>query len=118
MATDIALDANHDIVIEPDDINLIQDEFEVLQSVKIRLLFIQTEWIFDYTRGVPWFDEMFDVATSKAQKEKNIKVAILNTQNVRQITEFNFGVDPVNKGALVEYSANTTYGPIEQRLAL
>jgi hypothetical protein len=118
MATDLQLTPQHDLLIENGDLQLIDEGAEVVQATKIRILFIQTEWVFDYTLGVPWFDDMFNTTTSKLEKDKIIKDTILGTLGVREITEFNFGIDPVNRGALVQFSADTTFGTIQQRLEL
>jgi hypothetical protein len=118
MATDLQLTPQHDLYIQDGDLQLVTEGREVVQACKIRVLFIQTEWVFDYTLGVPWFDEMFDTTTSKLQKDKNIKVAILGTLGLRELTEFSFGIDPVNRGALIEFTANTVFGTIQQRLEI
>jgi hypothetical protein len=118
MSTDLYLTPQHDLLIQNGDLQLITEAEEVPQNVKIRILFIQTEWVFDYTLGVPWFDEMFNTTTSKVQKEANIKKAILGSSGVREITEFSFGIDPINRGALVEYTANTIFGTVQQSLEI
>jgi hypothetical protein len=108
---DLALGSGtHDLYLEGGDWVIIEEENEVAQSTEIRLLFIEAEWLFDYTLGVPWFDYMFATSSSLEQKEQILKSTIQNTIGISQITEFVFGVDPINKGALVTFSATVETG--------
>lgn len=116
MATDIKLDNAYDIAIENGDLVLVDGANEVAQSAGIRLLFIQGEWFFDYTKGVPWLDGMFSMATSYEQKAKILKDVIRNTPGVNRILTFTFGVDPVEHLAQVEFSADTIYGTVNLKV--
>jgi len=112
MAIDLKLNDNYDLAIEDGDLVLVCDGAEVAQSAGIRLLFIQGEWFFDYTKGIPWLDGMFTMATSYEQKQKILKDTIRGTQHVNRILAFTFGIDPVALGATVEFAADTTFGPV------
>lgn len=108
---DLALvTGTHDIYLAGGDWVLVEGEAEVAQSTKIRILFIEAEWLFDYTLGLPWFDFMFTTTTSLEQKEQILKSVIQSTIGISQITDFVFGVDPINKGALVTFSATVDTG--------
>lgn len=117
MAIDIELTSAHDMKVT-DDFHLIEDRLEVLQSNKIRLLFIQTEWVFDFTLGIPWLTDMFDVQTPQNLKRKFLVGTIQNTQGTRALKAFEFNVDNINRGAYVSFEAETIYGPITQELEL
>lgn len=112
MAIDLKLNDTHDLAIEDGDLVLLQDEYEVIQSAKIRLLFIKGEWWLDLLMGVPWFDEMFRIVYSLRQKQDVLKNTILETEGVRRITKFDFGVDLINQGSLVEFAVETDFGPV------
>ena len=114
MATliDLKLGDDHEIVVENGDLVLIYDADVVKQSVKIRLLTILAEWVFDPTQGIDWIDDMLGMGLIYEQKIAVLKQIILETVGVRQINSFAFGVDPINKGALVEYAAETVFGNI------
>ena len=109
---DLKLNENHDLEIT-DDLQLIEGREEVLQSTKITLLFIQLEWVFDFTLGIPWLTDMFDIQVPNIQKRKYIVVDLNNVIGLRTLKAFEFNVDDVNKGALVSFSAETNFGPID-----
>ena len=116
MAIDLKLDDTYDLSFVDGDLELVTDGEEVAQSAGIRLLFIQAEWFFDYTQGLPWFDDLLTVSTSYEQKAQTIKRAILGTQGLNRLLTFTFGVDPVAKSAQVEFDADTVFGPVSLKV--
>ena len=112
---DIQLDQGHDIELINGDMILVKDANEVTQSVKIRILTLYLEWYFNATLGIRWFGEngMFDPKTSVQEKEFRIKKVILSAPGLQSIIFFNFSVDPINRGAYIEFTATTIYGKIE-----
>lgn len=114
---DLKLNANHDLEIT-DDLQLIEGRLEVLQSTKITLLFIQTEWVFDFTLGIPWLTDMFDIEVAQMEKRKNIIKDLQNVIGLRRLIAFEYNVDDVNKGALVSFSAETNFGPITNEVSI
>lgn len=118
MAIDLKLDANHDLAFENGDLVLIDGRLEVLQSVKIRLLFIMLEWAYDFSRGMPWTNGLFDIRMPQVKKESYAKNTIIQTEGVRVLTEFEFNIDRENNGAFIAYKAETIYGPIEAELSI
>jgi len=110
MAIDLKLDDTYDITIEGGDLALVTEGEEVAQHGTIRLLFIQAEWFFDYTKGVDWFGAMFGVATSYEQKAKILKDTIKRTDGVNRLLGFEFGVDPVEHRAEVTFLCETNFG--------
>lgn len=101
-------------MIENNDFVLVYDLEEIIQSIRIRLRIILGEWKFDFTRGIPWVGDnatMFTPATSLEQKEQILKSTILGTEGVLALLSFTFGVDPINRGALISYGTDTIYGP-------
>jgi hypothetical protein len=112
MAIDLKLNDNWDLDLVDGDLVLIEDRAEVIQSVKIRLLFMQLEWAFDFTLGVPWGNGMFDIRVPRIKKEAYLKDAITQTLGVRALTSFEFNIDREENGAFVAFTAETTYGPV------
>ena len=107
---DKALDENNDLAFDGSDFLLVKDAAEVIQSCSIRLRFVQTEWVFDFTMGIPWLDEMFATEISYERKRQWLVETIQKTIGVNRLIEFKFDIDPVNRGALVEFQAETIYG--------
>lgn len=116
MATDLALNAGHDIFLEDGDLVLVTEGTEVAQSCKIRLLTVEAEWILDFQLGLPWFDKIMKINTSLAEKEGYIKNAILGTEGVRQIIDFVLGFDFLAHAMSIEHETDTVYGPILDRI--
>lgn len=116
MAIDLKLNDNYDLAIEDGDLVLVDGADEVAQNAAIRLLFIEGEWFFDYTQGIPWMDNMFTMATSYEQKAKIIKDTILNTPGVNQLLSFTFALDPVLHEAQIEFSADTEFGIVSLKV--
>lgn len=116
MATDLRLNDNYDLDIVDGDLALVSGGPEVAQSAGIRLLFIQGEWFFDYTKGIPWMDNMFTMVTSYEQKQKILKDTLRGTQGVNRLLTFSFGLDPVTREARVEFSADTVFGPVSLKV--
>lgn len=110
MTIDFLLNSNHDMYWDGKDFAIVSGLAEVAQAAKIRILFIQAEWVFDITKGLPWFDEMFSTAFSYERKRQWLLDTIAQTRGVKNIIEFKFDVDPINRGALVEFEALTDNG--------
>jgi hypothetical protein len=51
---DILLNENHDMEVT-DDFHILEGRLEVLQSTKITLLFIQLEWVFNWSQNIESF---------------------------------------------------------------
>jgi len=118
MAIDFELAENHDLSLVEGDLVLTRDRPEVLQSVKIRLLFIRFEWAYDAFIGIPWATDMFDIRVPIVKKEAYVKDGITQTVGVRALLEFEFNIDRENHGAFIAYTAETVYGPIEQEVTI
>jgi hypothetical protein len=113
MSTDIKLgDTSHDLEIVNGDLQLIIEEEEVKQAVKIRLLFWRGEWILDYTIGVAYINGIFDNLKSQEFKDQQIKQAILGTPHIRQLIDYKYGVDSNTQTAAIEFTATTDYGDV------
>jgi hypothetical protein len=113
---DLKLNTSHDLDLNSDLI-FIDERFETVQSVAIRILLIRGECVWDYLAGVPWLNGMFDVRVPNIQKEFYLREVILGTDGVRSIIEFTFYQD-TKRVANVFYHADTIYGPIEGEVSV
>ena len=109
MTADLALDIEHDLAWDGKDFFIARNRPEVIQRNKTRLLFIEGEWTYDPSLGVPWFTEMFAADTSYEVKRQNIVDTTQETEGVSELLEFKFEIDLTERGALVEYRAATVY---------
>jgi len=115
---DLKLDIDYNLSMKNGDLELIIDGPEVAQNAGIRLLFIEGENFFNFLIGVPWYDAMFDMTTSYEQKAKILKDTIRKTPGVNQILRFEFGLNPDDHLATVEFTADTVYGEITAGIGL
>ena len=91
------------------DIAVVEGAEQVRSHVAARLRHILGEDYFDQAVGVPWFSGMFSTATSYEQKAAILRSTIAKTPGVLEVVAFEFGVDPVEKLAIVNYSARTIF---------
>lgn len=116
MAVDLKLDANHDLVVENGDLQLVTEDEEIAQRIKIRLLFWQGEWILDFSMGLDWLDRIFTVHTSQEKRDKLIKDVILGASGVKSLTSYVFDMDIPNHSVVIAFGATTIYGEIYQEI--
>lgn len=103
----------HDLEIVDGDLQLVSNGPEVVQSVKIYILFIRGDWFLDLLLGLPWFTEMFSPLSSFSRKRSLLKETILNVDGVKQLKNFTFGQDKVNRGVAVTFEVTTEYDTTE-----
>jgi hypothetical protein len=107
----------HDLEYTAYDCALISDVAQVMQSIKIRLLWIFGEWFRDTRRGVPFFQDEFTKG-DHALVESLLKATILETPEVRNLLSFSTTYDAENRKYTVEFSADTIYGTAEDNINL
>lgn len=108
MAVDLAWEDDVYLTDEG-DIAIVSEGDQVVSHVQSRLYTYLGEWYFNTAIGIPWISEMFTPETTYEQKAAILKQVIQRTPEVRRIIEFNYGVDPTNRIAEVEYRAETDY---------
>lgn len=118
MSIDLELDSNQDLILTNGDLVLVSEGEEVIQSFKIRMLHILGEWVFDYTLGVDWLGVMFSTGTTKYEKDQVVRTTILETQHVRRVLQQEFFMDPLERSAQVEFTADTDFGVISTELTI
>ncbi len=118
MSIDLLLDQNQDLVVELGDLALVDEGEEVIQSAKIRILHILGEWVFDYTLGVDWFGVMWATDSSTLQKKTEIQRILVNTPNLRRLLRLDFSVDPIERAAQIDFTADTVFGPVSTDLTI
>jgi hypothetical protein len=117
---DLKLNGAHDLEKVGGDLVLVTGAEEVAQNVKIRLLTMKYEWIFNTFLGVQWISSggMFDPRVPKREKELTLRRVILETPGVLKLRSFLFRVDNANRAAVVEFTASTVYGLIEMEITI
>jgi hypothetical protein len=108
-----ALDSNNDLIIESGQLKLVEDAAEAIQHVRTRLQFYLEEWFLDLNSGTPYFQQIFTKPANLANIESIFKSRILNTPEIKTLTEFSMDYEGGSVRRLtVSFSAETTYGVI------
>jgi len=104
------LDANGDYTFGQGSGNFYQDQPEaVAQAVLTRLRLIQGEWFLDITAGTPYNSKVLGAGTIGSY-DLAIQDVILNTPGVLSIVDYNSGVNPENRQALINCTIDTKFG--------
>ena len=112
---DIAVGVNsHDLEVVDKDLHIVSEKDRVRQHLKIRLWFFLKEWFLDTTAGVPFFEEILVKAPNITRIENILKVVILDTPDVSEITKFDVAYDSALRKFSLDFGVTTTYGDLEQ----
>lgn len=110
-----ALNSNNDLIIEGGQLKLVEEGAEAVQHVRTRLQFYLEEWFLDLNSGTPYFQQIFTKPANLANIESIFKSRILNTPEVKTLTEFSMDYEGGSARRLtVSFSAETTYGIIDK----
>jgi len=92
---DIKLNENHDYYLDGIDLAIVTDEAEKLkQTLTIKLQFLLGEWFLNTNIGIPYTQYVFDSNFSDMETIYSIfRVAITETENVRNLNELNIILD-------------------------
>lgn len=86
-------DPKHDILIENGDFQLTQDTCESLrQRLIIKLLSFRADWYLNLNEGIDYYGSILGKPRAKETIDIIFKNAILNTEDVLEITEFKSAV--------------------------
>lgn len=119
MAIDLLLDQlTYDLKIGKQDLSLATESDELAQHLGIRLRFIQGEWFLDTTTGIPFFESIWIKNPDINFVDDVLKSAILETDGVTELIEFESTFDNLQRTYTVTFKANTIYGEVTQTLEL
>lgn len=102
----------HDLAIESSDLRFVEGRDEMLQNLKIRLLFIGGEWFLDTEAGVPYFDEVWIKNPDPALVDDIFKSVILETEGIVDLVEFNSEYNTLTRKYTLSFKANSIYGQV------
>lgn len=106
---DLKLTTDHDLEIVNGDLVLVTKEEEVAQAIKIALLTVQGEWVYDQNLGIPWFDDMYQPRFTKAEILRTLRARINDVPGVLSVNQLEMTID-ANRQALVTFDVQTIYG--------
>ncbi len=107
---DLKLDPiTHDLIINDFTFEITETkQDEVIQRLKVLLLFFKGEWKYNLNYGIPYFQEVFVKGVDLEQIDDTYRVAIANESGVRDLISYSSSFNPttrqltVNAKVLVE----------------
>lgn len=111
--TQLRTNDNDDLDISGNTFSLTDNnsDEEIVQRLKQRLKFFFGEWFLDNTRGVPWFQVIFEKNAQPAIIETVLKDAIIGTPGVSFLNKFGpIDYDPKTRLAKVAFDVTTING--------
>lgn len=110
---DIKLDEiKHDISIKNYDLELVSDQGQISQSLRIRLLLFRGEWFLDEGEGVPFYEDVFVKNPNLGAVEASLKARIMGTPGVTELISFSMDFDRAGRFLKVDFEVNTLFGTI------
>lgn len=107
---DEALDPEtHDLAYSDYDCSVVSGIDQVVQNIKIRLLFIRGEFFADVRKGIPYFSDEFTKG-DRSIIDSFIKAEILETPEVRNMLSYTSSFDPNSRTYSISCEVDTIYG--------
>lgn len=100
-------------VIQNNDLVLTTGRDAVAQYLSQVLQTFLGEWFLDTTVGVPWFQKVLGQKNPNiVDIESALKVIIIETPGVQELTSFSFTFDPASRTANVQGSVQSQMGEV------
>ena len=91
---------------------LVDGAQQVLQQIRSNLRTFLGEYFMDVTKGVPYFELVFQKGTGQGVIEGLLKQAIVNTDGVLQLTDFTLVLGGQTRLGSVTFTVLTTNGVV------
>lgn len=87
----------------------VEDDSEVVQNLRERLLFIYGEWIYDITKGVPYYEHILIDNYNLRTIESILKKEILEHELVNEIVYFSMSLNNLVLNVEFKVKTNTAF---------
>lgn len=116
---DIAMDINtNDIVLQNGDIMMIDNAERCAQQIAITLRFWLGEWFLNTTEGTPYLEYILVKQPNMAHIRQILTEQIQSVEGVKSVTGMELTFDQRERSLLVEYTADTDYGLVTDKVIL
>ena len=105
--------ATHDMAYSGYDEQIVSDAEQVLQNIKIRLLFIKGEFFLNTQIGTIDFDTLASKNNVKNMVDAAIKATIKDTPEVTSILSYESTLNGPARTLNINFTAETIYGPVK-----
>lgn len=103
----------HDIELENNDLVLTSGIRATRQRLKQRLQLLFAEWFLDTSRGVPYFQQIFQKQANSVVVESVFKREILEDQAVIELRRFELDIDATTRILTIDFNALTDEGLVD-----
>jgi hypothetical protein len=109
-ARDILLDANHDLAVSGQDLQLVAGKDAIRQALDIRLKFFRGEWFLDLNIGMPWLQQVLIKGPSPSLLTAVFRKEILGTPGVKSLSSLDLQFDRATRMLSGSFSCDTDAG--------
>ena len=113
----VGLNEFNDIYVVDGDLPLVTQLEEIRQMVGQVLRSFQGDWFLDLDLGMPYYQTIFEKATSVSDIEGIFLRKIAEIPGILDITKFDLDYDTRNRGLNIIFTAKTTDGILNFNLA-
>ena len=113
----IGLNEYSDIYVESGDLPLLTGIDELTQLTAQVLRSFQGDWFLDLDLGMPYYQTIFEKATSISDVEGIFLDTISKISGILDITKFDADFDPATRSLNIIFTATTTDGLLNFNLA-
>lgn len=111
---DLYLDPiTHDLVLDNFTFKVTQTkEEEIVQRLKVKLLFFKEEWIFNLNYGIPYFQEIFIKGVDLEDIDEIFRTQITNEDGVRDLISYSSSFNSTTRFLTINAKVVTDSGEI------
>lgn len=103
----------HDLVLDNFTFKVTQTkEEEIIQRLKVKLLFFKEEWIFNLNYGIPYFQEIFVKGVDLEDIDEIYRTQITNEQGVRDLLSYSSSFNSSTRDLIISAKIITDSGEI------
>lgn len=107
-----------DIVIDKNDVVLITGQDEIRQRVIQRLQFFLGEWFLDRSRGIPYFQEIFQKGVDSTSISALFKQEILAVDGVIELVSFDMSYETQTRVLTINTAIRSQEGVVSVQVAI
>lgn len=104
---DLKLDSSGDLELINGNVSLTEGVEVVVQNLRIRLKTFLGEWFLDQRVGLPYFQNILVKNPNLPVIQTILRKAILETEGMDSVTEFNFNFDTATRQLSVSFQGKT-----------
>jgi hypothetical protein len=101
---------SHDLVMSEYDLLLVSDLDQITQNIKIRLLFLYSEWFLNINKGVPYIEQIGVKNPNIALIDSLLKATIAETTGVTQIISYSSSYSATLRTFDINFIVETEFG--------